>query len=91
MEGKVCNAIIRSTCISMADHGVLTFDLCIGMRCSACVFGDYIIEHGYLGTDEFTVSVTGLAAMMRIIDTVGVEKWEDLTGKLIRIVEPGLS
>lgn len=91
LEEKICNAKIRSTCISMADHAVLTFDLDIETCCSACDFGCYVIGHGYLGTNEFTVSGTGLAAMMRIIDTVGVEKWGDLPGKLIRIVDPGLS
>ena len=91
IEEKICNAKITGTRISMEDHCVLTFDLIIEWGCCGCAFGGYAIGHGYLGADEFTASGTGLVAMMRIMDTVGVEKWEDLTGKLIRIVDPGLS
>lgn len=28
--------------------------------------------------------------MMRIMDTVGVERWEDLKGRYVRVVDPGL-
>ena len=43
------------------------------------------ISNGYLGAEEFTAnSGKGLVAIMKIMDTVGVECWEDLKGKYVR-------
>lgn len=79
------NAKITGTRISMADHGCLTFDLILEGASWGCSFGGYCIGHGYLGAKEFKAdSGGGLVAMMKIMDTVGVERWEDLKGKYIR-------
>ena len=79
------NAKITGTRISMADHGCLTFDLELEGAGWICSFGGYCIGHGYLGADEFKAdSGNGLVAMMKIMDTVGVERWEDLEGKYVR-------
>ena len=65
------NAIIKDVTISMADHGLLTFDLFLegnGWRCT------FEAKRG-----------EGLEAMMRIMDTIGVSRWEDLVGKYCRV------
>ena len=51
--------------------------------------GGYVIGHGYLGADEFDGYGPGLEAMMRIMDVVGVDKWEDLKDKYIRAESNG--
>lgn len=81
------NAKIMDTSITMADHGCLTFFLTIEGEGSWGVgIGGYSIAYGYLGSDEFKAeSGAGLEAMMRIMDTVGVDRWEDLKGKYIRV------
>lgn len=82
---EIENAKITRTTISMADHGVLTFYVFLEGRGWGCGFGGYCIAKGYLGADEFKAeSGSGLEAMMRIMDTVGVEKWEDLKDKYVR-------
>ena len=66
---EIQNAKISKATISMADHGCLTF---------------WVYLDG-AGWDDFTAeSGDGLVAMMRIMDVVGVEKWEDLQGKYVR-------
>ena len=87
MESEIRNAKITKASISMADHGCLTFMIFLDGGGWGCGFGGYCIGHGYLGADdeEFTAeNGDGLVAMMRIMDTVGVEKWENLEGKLVR-------
>lgn len=84
------NAKITYVSISMADHGCLTFYL--GLEGKGWIlggYGGYCIGHGYLGADNFDASGAGLIAMMRIMDTVGVEKWEDLNGKYVRVEDTG--
>ena len=83
------NAKITSTKITMEDHGCLTFFIGLEGAGWGCGFGGYCIGHGCLGDkpEEFTAeNGGGLVAMMRIMDTVGVEKWEDLKGKYVRVV-----
>lgn len=82
---EIQNAIITGVTISMADHGCLTFGLILRSEGWGCTYGGYCIGHGYLGADHFDGSAKGLEAMMRIMDTVGVERWEDLEGKYIRV------
>ena len=88
---KIENAKISKASISMADHGCLTFMIYLEGGGWGCGFGGYCIGHGYLGAKKFTVeNGRGLEAMMRIMDTVGVEKWEDLNGNYIRCKTGGL-
>lgn len=88
METKILNAKITSTSITMADHGVLTFWVTVQGGGWGCSIGGYVIGNGYLDADDdfFKGSGAGLEAMMRIMDTVGVDKWEDLEGKYVRCV-----
>lgn len=84
-EFQIENAKISKTSITMADHGCLTFWVFVDGGGWGCGFGGYCIGHGYLGAKEFTAeNGDGLEAMMHIMDTVGVEKWEDLKGKYCR-------
>ena len=85
------NAQIESTRLSMADHGVLTYyiDLKMGMG-GHCSYGGYVLGHGYLGSKHFDGSDKSIVALMRIMDVVGVEKWEDLKGKYVRVESNGL-
>ena len=89
MATEILNAKIVKPTISMADHGCLTFGLYLDGGGWGVMFGGYCIGHGYLGADEFSAeSGDGLEAMMRIMDTVGVERWEDLKDKYIRAEVP---
>lgn len=87
---KIVNAEIKNVSISMADHGCLTFRILLNGGSWDAVYGGYCIGHGFLGSDSFTAeNGGGLVAMMKIMDTVGVERWEDLKGKYIRVVDDG--
>jgi hypothetical protein len=86
---EILNAKITSTSITMADHGCLTFWVTIEGGGWGVSIGGYKIGNGYIGADEFDGYGPGLEAMMRIMDIVGVEKWEDLKDKYIRVESNG--
>lgn len=86
---EILNAKITNVSLSMADHGCLTFWITLSGGGWGVSVGGYAIGRGYLGANNFEGSAAGLEAMMRIMDVVGVEKWEDLKGKYIRIKSEG--
>ena len=90
MSGEIVNAKIGKVSLSMEDHGVLCYyidlEFARGRRCS---YGGFFIGKGFLGAEKFEGSAKGTEALMRIMDVVGVHRWEDLTGKYVRVVDPG--
>ena len=88
-ELEICNAKITKVSLSMADHGCLTFYIGLNGGGWCCNFGGYCIGHGYLGAESFQGSNAGLEVLMRIMDTVGVECWEDLKGQYCRVKTEG--
>ena len=85
------NCQITKVSLSMADHGCLTFDVFVEGAGWGCAIGGYCIGHGYLDASKFSAdNGSGLVAMMRIMDTVGVSKWEDLKGKYCRVEYEGM-
>lgn len=82
---KIENAKITNVTLSMADHGCLVFGLTMDGDGWFQTFGGWSIGHGYLGADVFEGSENGLECLMRIMDTVGVDRWEELEGQYCRI------
>ena len=81
---KIENAKITSVTLSMADHGCLVFGLVLEGEYGGVIFGGWSIGHGYLGADVFEGSPKGIECLMRIMDTIGVDRWEDLKGQYCR-------
>lgn len=81
---EIINAKITNAELTMEDHGVLCYWLTLEGAGWGVGVGGYVIGKGYLGAKEFSGSEKGTEAIMRIMDTVGVEKWSDLKGKYVR-------
>lgn len=88
-NGEIVNALIENVSLSMADHGVLCYYLTLETNSGGCNFGGKVIGKGYLGAKKFQGYEKGTEALMRIMDVVGVERWEDLKGKYVRVELPG--
>jgi hypothetical protein len=90
MQSKeTVNMKITNVSLSMADHGVLSLDLTLEGGGRGVVFGGRVLGKGYLGATDFTGSAEGIEYIMRIMDTVGVDRLEELKGKYVRMVDPG--
>ena len=86
MKREIENAQITGVSISMADHNCLTFK--IYLKCGAgfmCGIGNYRIGIGMMGADYWEGNGSALVGMMKIMDTVGVSRWESLEGMYCRI------
>jgi hypothetical protein len=89
---KIENAIIEDVDLSMADHGCLTLAMTLSGGGWGVVYGGYCLGNGYLGADDdfFSGSAAGMEYLIRIMDTVGVERFQNLKGKYVRVATKGL-
>lgn len=76
LNTKIKNAQIVDTMLGFEDHGIFTFYITIKFDCFTCAIGGY--NYVYLN-DPMIIP--------KILKTVGVNKWEDLKGQYIRIVD----
>jgi len=83
------NAKIKSVNLSMKDHGCLTLEMWLQGNGWDIVYGGYAIGNGYLGAKNFNGNEKSAEYIMRIMDTVGAEKFNDMTGKYIRVETNG--
>ena len=88
---SIKNALIKNIDLSMADHGCLTLAMTLEGGGWGVVYGGYCLGKGYLGADDdfFDGSAAGMEYLIRIMDTVGVEKFQDLKGKYVRVAAKG--
>ena len=86
------NALITNVDLSMADHGCFTLAMTLEGGGWGAVYGGYCLGKGYLGANDdfFKGSAAGMEYLMRIMDTVGVENFQDLNGKYVRVATKGL-
>lgn len=83
------NALIEKVDLSMADHGCLTLAMTLQGGGWGVVYGGYCLGKGYLDAEEFSGSAAGIESIMRIMDVVGVERFQDLKGKYVRVALKG--
>ena len=86
---EIKNAKITSTTLGKEDHGILTFFVDLEFDGGGVGFGGYSLDNYNASLNKIVCTVNGLEAINRILDVVGVDKWEDLPGKYIRIKSNG--
>ena len=79
------NAKITKVELTMGEHGCLTFWMHLKGDGWGQGFGGLCLGHGYLDSDHFDSSEKLGVYLMKIMDTVGVESFNDMVGKYIRI------
>ena len=85
---------IRSTALGYEDHGILTASLTVEWPGGGVSVGGFVLDEPRdREAKEYTRVGTayGLDHIIRIIETVGVEKWEDLVGKQVIVLFAGKS
>lgn len=71
------NARIKSVSLGIEDHGLLTAFLMLDFGGSGQGFGGYNLSA--TGKNYCAIFIRGC------LDTVGVEEWSDLPGKIVRV------
>lgn len=87
---RLRNAEITNVSLNFKDHGVLTLDLTLSGGGWGVVFGGYVLGRGYLGAKNFVGYASGLEAIMRIMDVVGVDDLTEMKGEHVRVATKGL-
>ena len=86
---EIKNAKITDTMLGREDHGIMTFMLYLEWGGSVCGYGGYAIDQYDRNKEKRVFSASGLEAISKILEVVGVKTWEDLKGKYIRIEDNG--
>ena len=86
---EIKNAQITGTMLGREDHGIFTFDIYVKFDSCGCGVGGYALDYYDKELGKRVFSAKSLEAVSNILDVVGVDKWEDLKGKYIRIKDNG--
>ena len=87
---RLRNAEIANVSLNMKDHGALTLDLSLSGNGWGVVYGGYCLGRGYLGAKNFVGYASGLEAIMRIMDVVGVDDLTEMKGEHVRVALKGI-
>lgn len=83
------NARIRSTMLGREDHGIMTFMIYIDANNFSCGVGGFCLDEYNNDIKARIFRAESMEAISKILDVVGVTKWEDLSGKYIRFEDNG--
>lgn len=82
---EIKNALIVSTQLGKEDHGLFTFSIAVEYDSSGQSFGNYSLDDWSEKEKKRIGTRWGLELLMNILETVGVDNWEDLKGQYIRV------
>lgn len=83
---EIVNAKITSTNLGFEDHAIFTFWLSLDYGNGGQGFGGYALDEWVKEKKKRIDSRgIGLELIRAILETVGVEKWEDIKGQYIRV------
>ena len=86
---KIINAKIRSTMLGRENHGIMTFMIYISADGFDCGIGGYWLDEFNSATQTRVFRAESMEAISKVLEVVGVDKWEDLPGKYIRFEDNG--
>lgn len=89
-QTKTVFATVSKTFFGREDHGILTFYLDMWVDTSYCTyFGGYALDGYDAATNSRVFTTKGLEAMSEILKVFGVNSWEQLKGRQIKVVDHG--
>jgi hypothetical protein len=86
---EIKNAQITRTMLGREDHEIFTFMIFVKCEGWECGVGGYALDYYNKELGERVYSAKSLEAVSKLLDVVGVDKWEDLKGKYIRVKDNG--
>lgn len=88
MEREIKNAKIDGVRLGYEDHGIFTCSLTMNYGGAGQGFGGYSLDtpNGKRGKDSRRIGTAyGMEFLIHVLKTVGVDTWEELKGKHIRV------
>lgn len=87
---KIKNAKIYSAMLGREDHGIMTFMIYISAEGITCGIGGYCLDEFDPARQTRVFRAESIEAISKVLEVVGVDKWEDLPGKYIRFEDNGI-
>jgi hypothetical protein len=87
---ETVNARISGTMLGIEDHGILTFFIYLEWPGAGQGLGGFALDQHNRQTKERDGWGLGFVAIRKILETVGVDKWESLPKTLVRLKVDGL-
>ena len=84
-EIREVNARIESTNLGVEDHGILTVFIYLDYGGTSQGFGGHFLDDYDEKTNKRTASKACGLFVKKVLEVVGVENWEDLPGKFVRV------
>jgi hypothetical protein len=84
------NAKITNTFLGREDHNIMTFYITVEFSGGGCSYGGYSLDEYDKSTRKRVCSQIAMQSIVEVIDTIGVNSWEELKGQYIRIEHEGL-
>lgn len=86
----ILNAIIKNTKLGF-DYPVFSFDLTLDIQDgTGVILGGYALDNYVKSKKKRIIQQRGAEAIQRILEVVGVDSWEQLKGRYVRIETKGL-
>jgi hypothetical protein len=82
---EIENARITDTMLGIEDHGILSFMLTLDYGGAGQGFGGYTLDEWSEIHKARIGHAFGSQVILEILRVVGVEKWEGLVGKYVRV------
>ena len=83
------NAVIKSVDLSMAARGYLVLTMELEGDGWGCVYGGDGLGKGFVGASKFEGSKNGIEYLMRIMNIVECDTFNQLEGKYVRVAAKG--
>lgn len=79
------NALITGTSLGNESHGIFTVSLTLEYGIGCQCFGGYAMDDYDKRKKKRLGTAYGMAFIMRVLEIAGVDSWEKLKGKYIRV------
>lgn len=86
---EIRNAIITDVMLGREDHGIFTFYIGVNLGSCECYIGGYALDVFDKTANTRVFRTESMEVISKILDVVGVDKWENLPGKYIRVKAEG--
>lgn len=88
---RIENAVIKDTMLGWEDHGIFTCMIYLESDGWAQGYGGYELDAWNPVQEKRSATKTGLQAIMDLLKTLEVSRWEDLKGQYVRIEVEGIA
>lgn len=86
---QIWNAKITSADLDMSEHGCITMWLALDGGGIGVCYGGICLGNGYVDAKVFKASDKAMIYVMRVMDTIGVDKFSLLKGQYVRVASKG--